>query len=97
MAFELPSRRYQFRRLDANLLRHGEEIGLIRLEKGDHRGEQPGIGGARSKLVRPNSGQVEQALRPALVAERCRKRGEGNSHRIIWCLGLHSLEPAAGR
>jgi hypothetical protein len=36
-------------------------------------------------------------LRPAPVAERCRKSGEGNSHRIIWCLGLHSLEPAAGR
>jgi hypothetical protein len=36
-------------------------------------------------------------LRPAAGAGRCGKSGEGNSHRIIWCLGLHSLEPAAGR
>ena len=30
-----------------------------------------------SKLVGPDSGQVEESLRPTLIAERCGKRSEG--------------------
>ena len=83
--------------LYANLLRNGQEIGLMRLEKSDQRGEQGGLICPAPKLVCPDSGQVEEPLRPTLLPKRCRKGGKGKSHRVIWCLGAHSLETAVGR
>jgi hypothetical protein len=47
----------------------------MRLEKGDERGKQHGIGRSFPQLDRPDSGQVEEPLRPPIVAKRCRKRG----------------------
>ena len=66
----------------------------MRLQETQERSKKRGFAGSAAKLIRPNSGQVEQSLRPAVVAERCRKRGEGNHHRVIWRLGCHSLETA---
>ena len=66
----------------------------MRLQKGDQGAEERRLPSSAAKLVCPDSGQVEEALRPALVAKRCRKRGKGKSHRIIWCLGIHALETA---
>ena len=59
----------------------------MRFEEAKQRGEQRRVAGPARELIRPDSGQVEEPLRPAFVAERCRKRGEGKRHRIIWCLG----------
>jgi len=49
----------------------------MRLEKMQDSGEQRRFAQPASKLVGPDSGQVEKALRPTLIAERCRKRSEG--------------------
>ena len=40
----------------------------MRLEEADQRGEQRRVAGSRPKLVCPDSGQVEEPLRPPLVA-----------------------------
>ena len=63
----------------------------MRFEEGDQRREQAGVGRLGAKLVRPDSGQVEEAVGPSLVAKRCRKRGKGNGQRIIWRLVGHAL------
>ena len=47
----------------------------MRLEKLDQRDEEPRLAGPSPELVCPNSGQVEEALRPLRVIERCGKRG----------------------
>ena len=59
----------------------GEQIGLVRLEEAQQRGEKRRIARSAPKLVCPDSGQVEEPLRPAFVAKRCRKRGKGESVR----------------
>lgn len=47
----------------------------MRLEKGDQRREQHGVVRPVPELLRPDSGQVEEPLRPPIVAKRCGKRG----------------------
>jgi len=42
----------------------------MRFEEADQRHEQTGLACSRTKLVRPDSGQVEEALRPPVIAER---------------------------
>ena len=56
----------------------------MRFEEADHGRKQRRIGGAAAKLVRPDSGQVEEAAGPPLVAERCRKRGKRECDSVIW-------------
>ena len=53
------------------------------LEKADQRGEQSRVIRPAPEFVRPNSSQVEEPLRPALVAKRCRKRAKGKHMRIM--------------
>ena len=64
----------------------------MRLEKAQQRCKQGRIGRPLPKLVRPDSGQVDEPLRPPLGPKRCRKRGEGNSYRIVWTMVRHGLE-----
>ena len=64
----------------------------MRFEEGDQRREQAGVGRLGAKLVRPDSGQVEEPAGPAVVGKRCRKRGESNRLRIVWRSGLHGLD-----
>jgi hypothetical protein len=45
------------------------------LEEGDERGEQHRVTRPAPEFICPDSGQAEEPLRPALVAERCRKGG----------------------
>ena len=54
-------------------------------EECDEADEKLRIARLLPKLLCPDSGQVEEPLRPPLVPERCRERGEGNSRGIIWC------------
>jgi hypothetical protein len=42
----------------------------VRFKEADQRREQGRLARARAKLLRPNSGQVEEPLRPPAVAER---------------------------
>jgi len=64
----------------------------MRFEETQQAREERRIAGAEPQLVSPDSGQVEEPLRPALRAERCGQRSEGESDRIIWYPGCHGLE-----
>ena len=64
----------------------------MRFEKTPQRREQWRIGRPAPEFIGPDSGQVDEALRPTLGAKRCRKRGEGENNRVIWYPGCHSLE-----
>lgn len=55
----------------------------MRFEEAQQRSEQVRFAGPAPQLVSPDSGQVDEPLRPTLVTDRCRKRGEGESYRII--------------
>jgi hypothetical protein len=68
--FDLAPRLYEKLGADAKLLGHGDQVRLMRFEKADQRGKKRRLARPKPKLVRPDSGQVEEALRPALVAER---------------------------
>jgi len=46
-------------------------------EEADERREKRGIGRSGPQLLCPDSGQVEEPMCPAIVPERCRKRGKG--------------------
>jgi len=56
----------------------------VSLEEAKQSGEEFRLSGAGAQLIGPDSGQVEESLRPTLVTERCRQRGEGKRHRIVW-------------
>jgi two-component system cell cycle response regulator DivK len=47
--------------------------------------------GPAPELVRPNSGQINEPLRPTLAPKRCRQRGQGKSHRVIVVCALHGV------
>ena len=75
-----------------NILRNGQKIGLVRLEKADQGREQGRIGRPAPELICPDSGQVQEPPGPAFVTKRCRKGGKGKGQRIIWRLRWHGLE-----
>jgi hypothetical protein len=89
--FELAPRLYEVLRLAAKLPRNGKQVRLVSFEEAQQRGEKRRIAQPVPELVGPDSGQVEKALRPTIVPERCRERGEGNSCGIIWCWVRHGL------
>ena len=64
----------------------------MRFEKLDQRGEEPRFAGPAPELVRPDSGQIEEALRPLRLIERCGKRRECKGVGIGWRLAVHGLE-----
>ena len=96
--FELPPRLYEQIRRNAKFLGNGDEIGFVRLEEADERRKNGRLSRSGAKLVRPNSGQVEEPMGPATVPERCRKRGKGQCvnilRGIIWRIGKQSLTTA---
>jgi len=56
----------------------------MRFEKPQQGGEQLRVACPEAQLLSPDSGQIEETLRPTLLTKRCRKRGEGENHRIVW-------------
>jgi hypothetical protein len=72
--FELAPRLYEVFRLAAKLFRDGNEVRFMRLKKTQQCGEHRGVVDPAPELVGPDSGQVEEALRPTIVAKRCDKR-----------------------
>ena len=83
-------------RLAAKLPSNGKQVRLMRFEEPQQRAEKRRIVKPTPKLVRPDSGQVEEPLRPAVLTKRCRKRGKGKRgrvrRRVILVSGLHSLQ-----
>ena len=63
----------------------------MRFEEAQQSGEKSVLAGPQPQLVSPDSGQVDEPLRPTRVTKRCRKCGESENHRIIVVRGLHSL------
>ena len=55
----------------------------MRFEEPQKRREKRRIGRAGAKLVRPDSGQVEESPGPPFVAERCRKRIEREREGVV--------------
>jgi hypothetical protein len=64
----------------------------MRFEEAQDGYQQRWFGCSAAKLVSPDSGQVEEPLRPALLTKRLGKRGEAERNRVIWCPGVHGLE-----
>ena len=90
--FELATRLYEVGRLDAKLFGYRNQVRFVRLEKTQHRGKERRIAEPAPQFLSPDSGQIEEPLRPTFVPERCGKRSEGKRDRIIWYPGGHSLE-----
>ena len=55
----------------------------MRLEETQQGREQVRLTDPLSQHVGPDSGQVDEPMRPARVTKRCRKRGEGKSLGVI--------------
>ena len=56
----------------------------MRFEEAKQSGEEFRLARPFAQLFSPDSGQIEESVRPTLFTKRCRKRGEGKSHRIVW-------------
>jgi two-component system cell cycle response regulator DivK len=52
-------------------------------QEAKRRRQQYGVAGAAAELVRPDSGQIEESLRPPFLAKRCRERGQRKRDGII--------------
>ena len=63
----------------------------MRFEEAQQRAKEGGLGGSAAKLVSPDSGQVQETLRPALIPERCRKRRQGESDGVALVFAKQSL------
>ena len=80
---------------NAKLPCHFEKSGSCASRKRRRAASRPGSSTRCRELVSPDSGQVEKTAGPPLVAERCRKSGEGKGDRIVWIFpGLHDLDNA---
>ena len=55
----------------------------MRLEEAQQGGEQRRVGGPALELVRPDSGQTDEPLRPSVGTKRCRKSGQGKCDWVI--------------
>jgi two-component system cell cycle response regulator DivK len=88
---ELPPRLYEAFGFRANRFGHGKKVGLVRFEEAQQRGQQRGVGCPNPQFVSPDSGQINEPLRPPVVTKRCRKCGEGKCHWIIVVCALHSV------
>jgi len=70
-------------RFAAKVPSNREQVRLVTLEEAQQSGEERRIGGTSAQLVSPDSGQVDEPLRPTLAPKRCRKSGESNRDRVI--------------
>ena len=64
----------------------------MRLQEPDERGEEPALTGPDAELVCPDSGQIDEPLRPSRLTERCRKRCKRERKGIIWRRRKQDLE-----
>ena len=66
-------------RLYANLLRNGEEVGLVRFKEADECAEQGRLADPIAEVICPDSGQVQEPPRAPFVGQRRSKRRQRNS------------------
>ena len=67
-------------------------MGFQEVEQSD---EQRGVRGTLPKFLSPDSGQVEEALGPLGLIERCGKRRQCKRDRVSWCFGVQGVDCAA--
>ena len=77
------ARLYEVLGFGANRFGDGEEVGLVRFEKAEEGGQQLRIRGPVPQLVSPDSGQVDEPLRPTLFTKRCGKRAKREGDGVI--------------
>jgi hypothetical protein len=70
--FELPARLYEVFGPNAKLGRHGQKIGLVAFKKAKQGREDHRLRCSGPQFVRPDSGQIDEPLRPTLTPKRCR-------------------------
>ena len=61
-------------------------------EKADQFGQEFGRPGAGAKLVRPDSGQVDETAGPPVIVERLHERGKREHLRVVRRFVAHGLE-----
>lgn len=83
-------------RRDAKVLRDSEQIRLVCFQKPQQCAQQRRIGRSRPQLLSPDSGQLDEPLRPARVTKRCRKCGERESDRVIPVCARHGYNSVMG-
>jgi hypothetical protein len=59
-------------RVDAKFSCDGDKIGLMGLQEPQQRSEKQRIRRSAFQLIRPNSGQIDEPLRPPVATKRCR-------------------------
>ena len=79
---------YELFRRRANRPSDIDKVGLVRLEEAKQSGKQFRLGGTPAQLFSPDSGHVDEPLRPTVVPERCGKRAKRESDGVIW-VSLH--------
>ena len=89
---ELAPRLYEVEGLHAKLLGDSHEVGLVRFEEAQQGRQQRGLRRPAPKLLGPDSGQVDEPLRPTLAPKRCGEGTEGEGYRVALVLAQHSLE-----
>jgi len=70
-------------RTHGKALRTGDQIGFVREQECERRGEHGGFVGTRAQIGRGQAGHVEQALRPVGIRERPDQRLQRKLRRII--------------
>ena len=68
----MATRLYEVFGLRAKLLRDREQVGLVSLEETQQRGEKRWLRRSAPELLSPDSGQIDEPLRPTLLTKRCR-------------------------
>jgi len=63
----------------------------MRLKEPQQRRKQRRFPGPRAKLIRPDSGQVKEPLRPPFVGNGGSERKKGNCLRVGWLRMSHGL------
>jgi two-component system cell cycle response regulator DivK len=69
----------------------------VRFEESEQTCKQNGITRLRAKLIRPDSGQVQEPPGPAFVSERYSQRCKREGLWVIWCLRAHHLDTLLNR
>ena len=86
------ARRDQRPRLYADRRRYRNKVGFMRFEESEQGRKQHRVAGSCAEFICPNSGQVEEAPPPPLIAKRCSKGREGHSEGIVWHIPRHGLD-----
>ena len=77
------TRHYEVDGRYAKLLCNCQKVRLVPLEETQKRSKQGRFPSPLSQLLGPDSGQIEETLRPSLIAERCCECSQRKGDRIV--------------